>query len=1051
MSGRTQKETGDLIGFFVNALPLKADFSGNPQFVELLRQVHQTVWEAQDHQELPFEKLVEELQPQRDLSRNPVFQIAFVFDSATEPGPRLAGMNCELKPVRLPVVKFDLTLSLVHKNGGLQGAMEYATGIFEAGTIRRLVEHFQNLLAAIAANPSEKVSDLPMLSAAERHQLLVEWNHTAADYPRDQTIHQMFAAQAKKTPEAIALVCGEKQLSYRELNGRANQLAHHLRALGIGPDVLVGIYAERSLELVIGLLGVLKAGGAYVPLDVKNPKPRLQQQLKSVKVLLTQAGLLPQLPLFDGAIVCFDRDQPELARLSASNPAPAATPENLAYVIFTSGSTGVPKGVAIRHRNLVNYTHFISRRLGLETFPGGLKFALVSTVAADLGNTCIFPALLSGGSLHVIDDEVVMSPEDFAREVSRHAIDVLKITPSHLAALMTAQNPRVVLPRRFLILGGEALAPQLAVRIRKSGATCRIINHYGPTETTAGSLTLGEDDFGLDQLALNGNVPIGRPIANTQAYILDRHLQPLPVGLPGQLFIGGDGVAQGYYNHPGLTAEKFIRNPFHPDPAARFYGTGDLARYLPDGRIEFLGRMDHQVKIRGFRIELGEIESALREQPGIEQSVVVVQASSSGDNRLVAYVVPADVSSAPTSEAWRNFLKQKLPDYMIPAAFVNLAKLPLNANGKLDRQALLAPVENAPANGFTPPRTPTEQALATIWRELLGVERVGVHDNFFALGGHSLTAIRLVNEIRQQLKLPLPVRMLFQHPTIHELAAVLENQGVRERKPELIQISAGRSGPALYFLIDEGSLGLFKLAHFLNKEQSIYASMVPLPETAVTASAKKQVSALPSMEDWAAAHVALIRSRPPAGPVLLAGHCFGGVLAFEVARQLQAAGISVVAVLQLDTWMTNPSFWWEKKTWLREHLGKLLKQGPLYLWRKGSRRIKPVKQEPASMFDLAVRNDFNVHVPWSITVRIYRHAMKGYQPKPLATRGILFVSQDDWLSNAYRPKDDTLGAAGFFTGGVKVINVPGNHVTVLNEEYLAQLARQFDESLEQFR
>ncbi|HEY2328632.1 MAG TPA: amino acid adenylation domain-containing protein, partial [Verrucomicrobiae bacterium] len=1053
MSGRTQKESEDLIGFFVNALPLKADFSGNPQFAGLLRQVHQTVWEAQDHQELPFEKLVEALQPQRDLSRNPIFQIAFVFDSATEPSPQLAGMKCESEPVRMPVVKFDLTLLVLYKNGVLQGVFEYATGIFEAEMISRLAEHFQNLLAAIVANPQEKVSDLPMLSAAGRQQLLVEWNSTAADYPHDKTIHQLFETQAEKTPEAVAVVCDEKSLTYRELNRRANQLAHRLRALGVGPDSLVGIYVGRSHELVVGLLGILKAGGAYVPLDTKNPKPRLQQQLQDIGVLLTQMELLPQLPEFAGAIVCFDRDHAELFQFAESNPAPAASPENLAYVIFTSGSTGAPKGVAIRHRNLVNYNHFISRRLGLEKFSGGLKFALVSTVAADLGNTCIYPALLSGGSLHVINDEVVVSPEDFARQVSQSEIDVLKITPSHLAALLTAENPRAVLPRRFLILGGEALTLPLVKRIRNFSGDCKIINHYGPTETTVGSLTLGEEDFALEQLFPNASVPVGRPIANTQAYILDARLQPMPVGLPGQLFIGGDGVAQGYYNNPGLTAEKFIRNPFSPDPAARLYGTGDLAKYLPDGRIEFLGRMDHQVKIRGFRIELGEIEAAIKEHPGINQCVLVVQAQASGDSRLVAYVVPADLPSAPTNEGWRDFLKQKLPDYMLPAAFVNLAKLPLNANGKLDRKALPAPEEIFSGSGanFIAPRTPAEQALAKIWRELLGVEQVGVHDNFFALGGHSLMAVRLANEIKQELKFQLPVRMLFQHPTIHELAAILQGQKSKERKPELIQLSAGRSGPELYFLVDEGSLGWFKLAHYLGKDQRLCASVVPLPEAALKAAGKKQSSQLPRMEDWAAEHVALIKSRHAAGPVLLAGHCFGGVLAFEVARQLQVAGISVPAVLQLDTWMANPSFWWEKKAWLREHFGKLLKQGPLYLWRKGSRRIGLEKQETAAKLDLAIRNDFNLHVPWSIIVRIYRHAMKGYQPRPLAGRGILFLSQADWLSNAYRPLDGTLGAGRLFAGGVEVINVPGDHVTVLNEEHLPELARQFDKCLEQFR
>lgn len=1056
MSGRTLKESEDLIGFFMNALPLKADFSGNPPFIELLRAAHQTVWEAQDHQELPFEKLVAELQPQRDLSRNPIFQAAFVFENESLVTQRTGSLKWESEFVRIAHVKFDLTLTLIGKNGGLRGVLEYATGIFEPETIRRLAENYLNLLADIVADPQQPVSNLKLLSAAERNRLLIGWNNTAADYPRDQTIHQLFEAQTLKTPDAVAVLCDDKQLTYRELNLRANQVAHRLRVFGIGPDTLVGIYVERSLELVVGLLGVLKAGGAYVPLDIKNPKPRLQQQLKDIKALLTKADLLAQLPAFAGVVVCFDRDRQELSRLSESNPKPVGTSENLAYVIFTSGSTGVPKGVAIRHRNLVNYTHFISRRLGLETFPNGLKFAFVSTVAADLGNTCIFPALLSGGSLNVVNEETAMNPEGFARLVSQHAIDVLKITPSHLAALLAAKNPPAVLPRRFLIFGGEALAPQLVQRIQQLRGTCRIINHYGPTETTVGSLTLGEEDFDLERLPVNANVPIGRPIANTQAYILDAQLQPVPVGLRGQLYISGDGVAAGYFNHPELTTEKFIRNPFSLDSSARLYGTGDLARYLPDGRIEFLGRLDHQVKIRGFRIELGEIEAAIKEHPEVSQCVLVAQTNDSGDPRLVAYVVPSHPPSPPAVDGWRDFLKRKLPDYMIPAAFVNLEKLPLNANGKLDRTALPAwdwsSTRTAPVNQFDLPRNPLELQMLLIWQRILKVKVISIHANFFDLGGHSLLAVQLVSEINQTLNRSLSIPAFFRSPTIEGIARTFEKDEHGNPEPKLIPLLPGDPGRSLFFL--DASMGQCQLAQLLDIGLASFATIVPLSAATFQAASRNEVKNLPSVETLAAAHAALIQKHQPSGSCVLIGHSFGGLLAFEVAHQLQQQGRTVEMILLLDSWAAIPA-WWRKLQVLslaraRKSIGFRLR----HRWSKNHQASpeaagqKPSDVQPALASDLSVEvaNQPIGGVSWEILERVYHHARKNYQLRPLATRAIIFRAQHSEIAHYYAI-DPNLGWDGLLTRGLEVVETPGDHFSLLKRPHLLMLAEHIKQRL----
>ena len=879
----------------------------------------------------------------------------------------------------------------------------------------------------------------------------MERNHGVRNHTRDKCIHELFEAQAERTPEAVALIFEDQHLTYRELNERANQLAHHLQKLGVGPETLVGLFLERSLEMVVGLVAILKAGGAYVPMDPKYPRERLTFMLKDAHspVVVTQKLLEGDLSDGNAKVICLDSDWLEISCEPTTNPVSDTQPHHLAYVIYTSGSTGTPKGSLISHCNVV--------RLFQETqvwfnFTQSDVWTLFHSCAFDFSVWELWGALFNGGRLVIVPFSVSRTPEDFHRLLCEEGVTVLNQTPSAFRQLIQVdevKGPSPSLALRLIIFGGEALDfGSLKPWFERHGdQKPRLVNMYGITETTV-HVTYRP----IDAADLFGGSMIGIPIPDLQVYLLDEQGHSVPFGVPGEICVGGAGVGRGYLNRPELTAEKFIADPFSPKPGARLYKTGDLARYLPDGNLEFLGRIDQQVKIRGFRIELGEIEAVLNGHPAVRESVVIAREDVPGEKILAAYLVVRQ-EPAPTATELREFLLKKLPDYMVPAAFVKLEKLPLTPNGKIDRKALPGTDENRLGLGvqFVAPTTPTEVALAKIWCELLGVNQIGIHENYFELGGHSLMAVRLINEISRQMKFDLPLRTLFQHPTIQELAKVLPNKKANKGMPELIQLPSDNSGPELFFLIDEGSFGLFKLAHYLDKGFRLYASVVPLPEATLRASAKMQFSALPRMEDLAAEHAALIKSRQTTGPVVLAGHCFGGVLAFEVAQQLQSAGIQVEVVLLLDTWMTSPTSWWVKKAWLKEHFGKLLQEGPKYLWRKSRRRIKLETKELASRLELAVRDDFNVQVPSAIRTRIYGHAMDGYRPKALATRGILLVSQDDWLSNAYRSLDDSLGSSKLFSDGMEVINVPGNHVTLLDEMHLPELARLVSKSLEQLR
>jgi amino acid adenylation domain-containing protein len=787
IAGRTQAETEGLIGFFVNTLVLRTDMSGNPNFRELLGRVRKITSGAYAHQDLPFERLVEELQPERDLSRSPLVQVMLILQNAARQTLELPGLTLTPLEVDSGTAKFDLTLSMIEEDKGLRGWLEYNTDLFEAVTIRRLLGHFHSLLAGILTDPEQRLAELPLLTESERQQLLVAWNASAAEYPKEQCLPQLFEAQVEDTPDATAVVFEGQQLTYRELNVRANQLAHHLKKLGVGPEALVAICIERSVEMVVGLLGILKAGGAYVPLDPAYPMERLVFMLEDAQasVLLTQKRLLASLPEHNAHVICLDADWEAMPQEPRENPASTVTTGNPAYVLYTSGSTGQPKGVVIPHQGLVNYLGWCTKAYAVAEGSGA---PVHSPLGFDLTITSLFSPLLVGQS-------VVLLPEGWGVEplgtLLRTGDDfsLVKITPAHLEVLSQGLPAAAAAGRtRSFIIGGEALRGESLTFWRTHAPDTRLINEYGPTETVVGCCIYEV----LAGASVSGAVPIGRPIANTQLYILDSLLQPVPIGIPGELHIGGDGLARGYLNRPELTAEKFIPNPFSPEPGARLYKTGDLARHRSDGNLEFLGRLDHQVKLRGFRIELGEIEAVLGGHPAVREAVVVVREDVPGDMRLVAYVVP-DQEPAPTSREWRAFLQAKLPDYMIPSAFIRLDILPLTPNGKVDRRALPAPDQARPAleDAFVAPRTPVEEGLARIWSQVLGLEQVGVHDNFFELGGHSLLATRVISRLRDTFHVELPLRSLFEAPTVAGLAlTVARRQAEQAQEKSLTHLLA---------------------------------------------------------------------------------------------------------------------------------------------------------------------------------------------------------------------------------------------------------------------
>jgi len=793
MAGRSRRELEGLIGVFINTLVLRTDMRGEPSFGELLGRVKEVALGAYANQDVPFEKLVEELQPVRDMSRSPLFQVMFVLQNA--PMPAFKKGDLVMSPLVIEGVtsKFDLTLSLMEEEDGIiLGWLECNTDLFDEPMMLRLIGHYETLLRGIIADPGERISRLPLLTETERRQLLVEWNDTAGDYALDHCIHELFEAQVNRTPQAAALIFESQRLTYEELNQRANKLARYLQASGIGPEILVGISMERSLEMIVALLGVLKAGGAYVPLDPTYPKERLAFMMEDadVKLVLTQSHLVQQLPDYEAPVICLDTDEDGLIQSQGSRPEDShnlqtgVSPQNLAYVIYTSGSTGKPKGVMTSHQAMCNMILWMQSAYGMTTSDRLLQ---KTSFSFDASVWEFFWPLIAGATLVVAKPYGDKDGAYMVKTTAEENVTILQMVPSVLQMVVEQEGFENCRSLRHLFSGGEALSAAVCEKYFERLAEARLTNVYGPTET-AMHVTIWDCERGSKQRM----IPIGRPVGNTQTCVLDEQMQPVPIGVAGELYIGGVQVARGYVNRADLTAARFVPNPYGREPGERLYRTGDRVRYRTDGGIEFLGRIDDQVKIRGYRIELGEIENVLRQHPGVLEVIVMAREDVPGDKRLAAYVVPESAQELRISEL-RNHLMAKLPDYMIPSAFMLLEKLPLMSNGKVDRHALPAPEHTRQEleQDYVAPRNAVEEKLAAIFSEVLGVEKVGVEDSFFLLGGHSLSATQVIIRILDVLQADISLRCVFETPTVAGLALAVEQsqrQSQEDREEDRIEV-----------------------------------------------------------------------------------------------------------------------------------------------------------------------------------------------------------------------------------------------------------------------
>ncbi|TGO02729.1 hypothetical protein PN36_20090 [Candidatus Thiomargarita nelsonii] len=1014
IANRTHRQIEPLIGFFVNTLVLRLKLTGHPHFDQLLKHVRQIALEAYAHQDLPFEQLVEELQPERTLSHTPLFQVMFVLQNAPMDHLELPGLTLTPLEVESVIAKFDLTLTLEETANRLKGTLEYNTDLFEKATIKRMIGHYQTLLESILKKPQQSIDKLPILTAAE-YQQIKTWNKKTADYPVDLCIHQLFEAQVARTPQAIALVFEDQQLSYQTLNRKANQLAHYLQTLGIKPDRLVGLCIERSLEMVIGILGILKAGGAYLPLDPNYPTARLAFMLQDAKVeiLLTQSSI--QLP----SAQRIDLDTEQFTEWNSENPISGVKPNNLAYLIYTSGSTGKPKGVLVQHNNVARlftatqaWFHFNKKDV----------WTLFHSYAFDFSVWELWGALLHGGRLIIVPYWISRSPEAFYELLQQQGVTILNQTPSAFRQLIHKNDH---LNLRHIIFGGEALEIQsLTPWFEQHGdQTPQLINMYGITETTV--------HVTYQPLTAQNNPKslIGKPIPDLQVYILDKNLQPTPIGIPGELHIGGSGVARGYLNRPDLTAEKFITI----NENKRLYKTGDIARYLPDGNIEYLGRLDKQIKIRGFRIELGEIETVLAQHPAVQENIVINQ------KRLIAYIVPKPEKTINTIEI-RRYLKDKIPDYMIPNTIVQIEAIPLTPNGKIDNAALPAPTIPTQSHIVTP-RTLLEERLACIWLEILGIKKtqqlgpsqINIHDNFFDLGGHSLSAARLINRIRDIFQVELPIRYLFEYPTIAELAKSIQSdpqQTQPKRWTYIVPIRA--SGTQKPFFIVPGAGGgeielihLTKLVYLLGQQQPVYG----LQARGWDGKHKPH----PDVESMATDYLKEIRTIQPQGPYLLGGECIGGMIAFEMAQQLHTQGQKVALLVLIDTvllkkisHLTHPIY----KTLELHHWKARLK----HHW-KTVPQLTPTKLIPY-LFDKAkkamgrvfTQNDIpQVQQIQQERMDAHINTLRRYKPKVYPDRLVLLVTKG--LSK--QMQDTTLGWEKL--AGLEIYKLPGEPASYLGE------------------
>jgi amino acid adenylation domain-containing protein len=899
IGGRDRAETENLVGYFMNTLALRTNIAGDLSFRDVLRRIRSVTLGAFEHQTFPYIELVKELNPKRSASYNPVFQVLFGFGQGTSAPFTLSDLTVIPIAIDHGMAKFDLTVAASAVETGLLGALEYNVNLFAEATIERMMDHWENLIKGVLANPDAPIAELPLLGASEREQLLVTWNRTQTDYPEAANLPGLFEAQVQRTPEAVAVEFAGHKLTYAELNAQANQVAHQLRRCGVGPEIPVGILMERSLDLIVGLLGILKSGGAYVPLDDNYPNERILQilQLAKTPIVVTQSSLHANLTGFRGCIISLDQDEKQLAAQSEQNPVHQTKPENLAYVMFTSGSTGQPKGIAVPHSALVHYVRAATDIYGLKSTDRVLQFA---SICFDTSIEEIFPCLCVGATLVVRTTEMLDTVAQFWQCTSEWGITLLSLPTAFWHELARAAEHRSgPLPARLrmVVIGGEkARADQLDLWRQQFGQSVQLLNTYGPTETTVVATA-------CDITApFTGEIPIGRPIPNVQVYLLDAYGQLVPAGVTGEMYIGGAGVARGYLHDADRTEARFVDDPFSGAPGARLYRTGDLARWLPDGNLEFMGRGDQQVKIRGFRIELGEIETVLESHPQVGAAAIVVREDSPGDVRLFAYVTPHRATRTNERDL-RQFLSTRLPHYMIPYGFVFIDVLPRTPGGKIDRRKLPDPPGDTvgPRLVVDEPRDDSEIRLKAHWERVLGKTPISVCDNFFDLGGHSLLAIRLLSEVKGDFGTGISLAEMLRAPTVRDMAQLLHRKQQGESAwSALVPLQPHGERPPLFCApVGGGSAFYYRaLAAHIGPDQPLY-TFEPLGMS--EAHEPHQ-----TVEEMAAYYIEQMRTVQHRGPYSLCGLSFGAIVAYEMACQLMAAGEQVANVILFDGWAPGP-------------------------------------------------------------------------------------------------------------------------------------------------
>jgi surfactin family lipopeptide synthetase A len=1024
-AGRKRAETERLLGCFINPVVLRIDLTGDPTFRELLRRARSVTLEALSNDDVPFAQVANEVLANHTLSSHRLFQVLFTLEPTLLEATEGWSVSLTQPEVDTGTSRFDLSLELDDRPEGILGRFRYSTDLFERPTIVRMKGHLAILLNSIAANPDRPISQLALLTPPEEQEIRVQWNDTATNYPADQVLHQLFVRQAQRTPEAVALVAGSDQLTYRELDRRTNRLAAYLQARGIRAEKPVGLYLEPSAEMIVGTIGVLKAGGACVPLDPSYPTERLSYAIRDtqLELILTLQRLSSQLPSSEVAVVCLDSEWKLVEQLDQDPVPPDCGPENLAYVIYTSGSTGKPKGVEITHRNLVHSTH--ARTLYYP--PGPAKFLLLSSFSFDSSLAGIFGSLCQGGRLVLTPGTLKSNLTRLSHLIQEHEITRLLCVPTLYGLVLEQAKSGELASLQEVIVGGESCSPELIERHYKLAPQATLFNEYGPTEAAVWS-TVHKCSPGIS----SSLVPIGKPIPNARTFVLDPNLNLVPVGVAGELYIGGPGVVRGYLNRPAETEKSFVPDLFSDVPGARLYKTGDIARYLPDGNLELQGRFDHQVKIRGFRIELEEVESAISEFQRVRSAAAAVRQPSGTEPMLVGYVVPKNGMKFEIEEL-RRFLSWKLPEAMVPSRFAILESLPLMPNGKVNRHALSTVAIEVAAEEVVPPKHALESALVEIWRDILRKTDIGVTTSFLDLGGNSLLIAKLLLRVERQFGKRLSLSDVFQSPTIRQLAALLHQQTPRPSHPGVIPLQPEGSKTPLYW-VDGGPLFL-PLARSFDKDQPVLGLRIPVSEAG-------RFRVPFRIEEGAGELVRYLLKVQPSGPYYLAGLCINGLVAYEMARQLASEGHEVTMLGLFDVPAPPP-----KQVSLVDSDEKPRPTKVAMLWTEllqggiagalgfAHRRYKAIARRFKLLrwrIQQSLGLKLNVNKILNDPDAVEEPASYLSKPRPYAGH-VTFFQSDDWqLSNE--------GWGSLISGGSEVHRVAGGHLSMFHEENVGSVA-----------